>query len=263
MADHSGHHRIPGTPRYRQDKELAHGTEPFFPNFLLKEWIVGAMLLVAFLVWVRFNPVDLGPYANPQDTSFIPIPDWYFLFLYQLLKYFPGNVIWLGTVVIPGLASALLLLAPWLDLRKVRHPFKRPVATSAMVLSVLLMYWTTYEANGMYQEELKAHPPAATSANAPQPINPAAPGGAATKLVATSDPGYADFKATCAACHGADLKGKIGPSLIGIGNQMDRQALEAFVTQGKGLMPARGGLQADDPKLTAILDWVEKQKQQQ
>ena len=46
------------------------GTEPFFPNFLLKEWIVGALFLVAFMLWIVFNPVELTDVANPSDSSY-------------------------------------------------------------------------------------------------------------------------------------------------------------------------------------------------
>ncbi len=77
----------------------------------------------------------LGDLADPNNTNFIPIPDWYFLFLYQLLKFewAGGPFIVIGTVVIPGIAFTALLLAPWLDRSKERRPLKRPIATGLSI----------------------------------------------------------------------------------------------------------------------------------
>lgn len=250
MADHSGNERIPGTPRYRVDKELEHGTEPFFPNFLLKEWIVGALFLVAFIVWVVFNPVELTEYAVPPDPNFVPVPDWYFLFLYQLLKYLPGQYVAVGTVAIPGLASAALMLAPWLDRRKARHPFKRPIATSAMVISLLAMTWLTYEAHVQHEDTLAKMPHKAPK----QEIKD-------TAIVDSSDPAAKIFATNCAACHGADLKGQVGPMLLGIGNKYDVAKLETIVKTGfpdKG-MPS--GVIKDDATAKQLATWLAKQKQ--
>ena len=92
-------------------------TEAFYPDFLLKEWMVGAVFLVGFLCLTIAEPPPLERVADATDTTYIPMPDWYFLFLYQLLKYSfasgPYNVI--GAFVIPGIAFTALLLALFLD----------------------------------------------------------------------------------------------------------------------------------------------------
>ncbi|MFL6558128.1 MAG: cytochrome C oxidase Cbb3, partial [Bacillus sp. (in: firmicutes)] len=62
-------------------------TEAFWPNFLLKEWMIGAVFRVGFLCLTVAHPAPLERIADPTDTGYIPLPDWYFLFLYQLLKY--------------------------------------------------------------------------------------------------------------------------------------------------------------------------------
>src|SRR5690554_2128252 len=89
-------------------------TEPFWPNFLLREWMVGAVFLVGFLCLVVAHPAPLERIADPTDSSYIPLPDWYFMFLYQLLKYefASGNFTVIGSVVIPGIAFGALMLAP-------------------------------------------------------------------------------------------------------------------------------------------------------
>jgi menaquinol-cytochrome c reductase cytochrome b/c subunit len=252
MAHDHFRERIPGTPRFKEkEKKKPLGTEPFFPNFLLKEWIVGSLFLVAFILWIIFNPVHLTDVADPNPSGFIPMPDWYFLFLYQLLKYFPGDMVWMGTVVVPGVASILLILAPWLDNSKARHPFKRPVATSAMVLTLLLMIWLTYEAEVQHEEVL---------AHAPKPVDKSEMP-ADTTIVDPNDPGAEVFKQSCAGCHGQDLKGTMGPYLLGVGNKYDAAKLEEVITKGfPPNMPPGGGL-ADKQKIKQVAEWLAKQKQ--
>ena len=110
-------------------------TELFYPDFLLKEWMVGAVFLSRIFMFSIAEPPPLESVADPTDTAYIPLPDWYFLFLYQLLKYSfasgPFNVI--GAFIIPGLAVTALLLAPFLD----RSPKDDP---SIVLLQQVLCY---------------------------------------------------------------------------------------------------------------------------
>src|SRR5690625_1287010 len=80
-------------------------TEAFWPNFLLKEWLVGSVFLIGFLTATAVSPSPLEGVANPSDASYLPLPDWYFLFLYQLLKYqfAAGDYVLIGILVIPGI----------------------------------------------------------------------------------------------------------------------------------------------------------------
>ncbi|RIV22035.1 hypothetical protein D2Q93_09655 [Alicyclobacillaceae bacterium I2511] len=152
--------KLPKPPRPVDGLGPDHGYEPFFPNFLLKEWIVGAVFLLAFILWIAFNPVTLGSAANPNDVSYIPMPDWYFNFLYQFLKYFPGGDMAVGVVLIPAISIVLLTFLPWLDTSPHRHPWRRPMATVAMVLTLVLVIWLTNEASIQHAAELyaQAHP---------------------------------------------------------------------------------------------------------
>ena len=73
-------------PAPKDYSEFPGRTEPFFPNFLLKEWMVAVVVLVGFMTLVMAEEPPLEKMADPNDTSYIPVPDWYFLFLYQLLS---------------------------------------------------------------------------------------------------------------------------------------------------------------------------------
>ena len=95
-------HRMKNIPK--DYSEYPGKTEAFYPDYLLKEWMVGSVFLIGYLILTAVNPSPLERIADPLDTTYIPVPDWYFLFLYQLLKYSyasgPYNVI--GTIIIPG-----------------------------------------------------------------------------------------------------------------------------------------------------------------
>ena len=88
------------------------------------------MLVFAILVALAyFVGVPTEARANPADTTYTPRPEWYFLFLFQLLKYFPGNLEVIGVVVIPTLVILLLLALPFIDRSPKRHFLRRPLAS--------------------------------------------------------------------------------------------------------------------------------------
>lgn len=111
----------------RDYSEYPGRTEAFWPNFLLKEWLVGSVFLVGFLTATLVAPPPLENLADPTNASYYPLPDWYFLFLYQLLKYnfASGPYTLLGMLILPGLAFGALLLAPFLDNGPGRRPPRR------------------------------------------------------------------------------------------------------------------------------------------
>jgi menaquinol-cytochrome c reductase cytochrome b/c subunit len=90
--------------------------------------------------------VLLAEEADPGTTSFIPRPDWYFYFLFYLLRIFkwPDSVI-LGTIGIPTIALMILIALPFIDRRPERRLLRRPVALTAFVLTVISMGVLTYK----------------------------------------------------------------------------------------------------------------------
>lgn len=111
--------------------------EPFFPGHILKEAVV--MLITIIVVMFLAVTIDLPneSVADPTDTSYIPRPEWYFLFLFQFLKYFPGSMEVVAAVLFPALFIGLLLFLPFLDKNPARHPKKRPLATSSAVVTMV------------------------------------------------------------------------------------------------------------------------------
>lgn len=130
--------------------------------------MVGAVFLVGFLVLTIVHEPPLERVADPTDTGYIPLPDWYFLFLYQLLKYeyAAGSYTVIGAMIIPGLAFGSLLLAPFLDRGSERRPWKRPVAVGMMLLALCATVFLTWQsvathdwAKAEEQGKIKKKPP--------------------------------------------------------------------------------------------------------
>jgi quinol-cytochrome oxidoreductase complex cytochrome b subunit len=99
-------------------REIGH---PFFPNHLLKEAIVAYLIIGILVTLAILMPFQLHEKANPLETPTGIKPEWYFLGVYQLLKYIPKN---LGTI---GFILAIIILFFWplIDRGKERHPKKR------------------------------------------------------------------------------------------------------------------------------------------
>lgn len=95
----------------------------FFPWHVIKDTVVMAAVFASLFTLAAVVPAHLDEIANPADASYIPRPEWYFLSLFQLLKYFPGPLEPLATMVIPGAAIGFLFLLPFLDRGPERRPF--------------------------------------------------------------------------------------------------------------------------------------------
>jgi menaquinol-cytochrome c reductase cytochrome b/c subunit len=119
---------------YKQEKERG---VKFYPDIIFKDLIVSFALFVLLVGLAIFVGVAAEPPADPSDSSYIPRPEWYFLFLFQMLKYFPGQIEWVGTVVIPTVAVLALLLLPFYDRSPFRHWKKRKLATGIMTAIVI------------------------------------------------------------------------------------------------------------------------------
>jgi len=107
-------------------------SEMFFPYQASRDFTVAAVagILLAVLAW-KGAPVLEAP-ADPTSTDYVPRPEWYFLGLFQLLKYFPGRLEVIGALVVPGIVMTFLVLLPWLDRGRTRLAKQR--------LSVLLPF---------------------------------------------------------------------------------------------------------------------------
>jgi mono/diheme cytochrome c family protein len=148
---------------------------PFFPNALFKDAIVSLIVFLALVALAALLGAPVEAHADPSDTSYTPRPEWYFMFLFQLLKYFPGRLEVVGVFVLPTLAILVLLALPFLDRGSRRHFSRRPFVVGATAfLSVGVVLLTA-------QAMLEAPPPAE---------------------LAAGDPTASLYTENCSSCHG-------------------------------------------------------------
>ena len=122
--------------KYKKEKQKG---VKFYPDIVYKDIIVSFSLFLLLIGLAIFVGVAGEPKADPSDTTYIPRPEWYFLFLFQMLKYFPGQLEWVGTAIIPTIAVLALILLPFFDRNPNRFWRKRKLAISIMTVIVIGM----------------------------------------------------------------------------------------------------------------------------
>jgi menaquinol-cytochrome c reductase cytochrome b/c subunit len=193
--------------------------------------------------------------ADPGTTSFIPRPDWYFYFLFYLLRIFkwPDTVV-LGTVGIPTIALILLLALPFLDRSRERRISRRPVALVAAILTVVTMGVLTYK--GATAEE-------GTGATGDVArwieVNNLPEGEAQQGAELFAESG-------CTNCHtylGSGVANLGAPDLSGVGNDLDAARLQAYISNprefGNQVMPVYGQTLSEE-QLGQIAAFLEASK---
>lgn len=120
--------------KYAQEKEKG---VKFYPDIVYKDMIVAFGIFILLIMLAIFVGVTNEPKADPNDASYIPRPEWYFLFLFEFLKYIPGSIEWIGAAVIPGIAVLLLILLPFVDRNPRRYWKYRKFAVTVMTVMML------------------------------------------------------------------------------------------------------------------------------
>lgn len=160
----------------------------FFPDIIYKDLIVSFAIFLILIGLAIFVGVANEPKADPNDASYIPRPEWYFLFLFQMLKYFPGEIEWVGTAIIPGLAVMALFLLPFFDRNPQRHWSQRKFAITFMSVIVVGIVGLTFLAAATTPPQEETGTLASTLTE---------------QIVAGTDL----YSIQCVECHGADGEG--------------------------------------------------------
>ena len=175
----------------------------FFPDQVFKDTLAIFAAFVILFVMAVAAKVPLERLADPTDTSYIPRPDWYFLFLFQILKIFEGPLEIVGSVVLPAMAILALLLVPFLDRGVAKRLAQRTVAFSFIALAAV--GWTGLTVTAIV--------------NTPEPATGSAESGTAVlgwqQLSPEALAGIGYYrKEQCGSCHNlTDGKTKVGPNL--------------------------------------------------
>lgn len=221
----------------RQEKEqylreyevLKKKGKPFFPYAIMKDSVMALIVVVVIVIMSLVLGAEQGPKADPTTTTYVPRPEWYFFFLFELLRVIkPPELVPLATIGVPTIAMILLFLLPFYDRNAERNPLKRPIATTAGVLTIVSMAFLTFlgaEAGSPTEIEVEV-----------------AKEYEAGKLVAS--------QSGCLACHIFEHNGNNGPGpeLTAIGERLNPAAISRSLEVGPGIMPSYSGLKESDPE---------------
>ncbi len=191
----------------------------FFPEQVFKDTVGVAVAFIILFVMAVVAKVPLERLADPTDTAYIPRPEWYFLFLFQTLKFFKGPLETVGSVVLPGVAVLTLFLIPFIDRGPMIRLGKRTFAISFVVLAAIA--WTGLTTAAVVttpknQESAEDTTTDASSAAATTPNlqSPTASEAVWQRLTPEELAGLGYFKSEgCTGCHAGAGKNGIGPDL--------------------------------------------------
>ena len=129
----------------REYEVLKKKGKPFFPYAVFKDSVM-FMIVVGVIAFMSLMlGAEQGPKADPTTTTYVPRPEWYFFFLFELLRVLkPPELVPVATIGLPTVAMVLLLLLPFYDRNPERHPLRRPVATTAGIMTIIAMAFLTY-----------------------------------------------------------------------------------------------------------------------
>ena len=146
----------------REYEVLKKKGKPFFPYAVLKDSAMFLIVVIVIMVMSIVLGAEQGPKADPTTTTYTPRPEWYFFFLFELLRVIkPPELTPIATIGIPTLCLVLLLLLPFYDRNPERDPRRRPVATIAGIMTIIAMAYLTFlgaEAGAPTEIELETAP---------------------------------------------------------------------------------------------------------
>jgi menaquinol-cytochrome c reductase cytochrome b/c subunit len=220
--------------------------KPFFPYAVAKDSVMAAVVLAVIITMAIVLGAELGPKPDPTTTTYTPRPEWYFYFLFELLRVVkPAQFTDAATIGIPTVCLILLILLPFYDRGTERRPERRPVATTAGVLTIAAMAYLTYLG-------AVAGSPTEIAMKAPSDLKGAALQKYEAGKLVTAQSG-------CLACHkiGENGNGGPGPNLTKIGERLPREAIARTLVNPTAPMPSFSGLQQDDPeKFDNLVDFL-------
>jgi len=212
----------------REYSILKNQGKPFFPYAVAKDGAMAAVTLGVIILMAILFGAELGPKADPTTTTYSPRPEWYFFFLFELLRVVkPPELVFVATIGIPTICLILLLLLPFYDRNPERHPLKRPIAMIGAVATVAAMTYLSVLgaiAGPPSQIDIEVAPQYQRGAD-----------------VAAS--------AGCLGCHRIGHNGNaIGPDLTEIGDRLGRDAIARTLVNPTAPMPPYENLRESDPK---------------
>jgi menaquinol-cytochrome c reductase cytochrome b/c subunit len=209
--------------------------KPFFPYAVAKDSVMACIVLLAIVTMSIVFGAELGPKADPTTTTYVPRPEWYFFFLFEVLRVIKPPVLTsFATVGVPTICMILLIALPFIDRGPERRPERRPIATIAGILTIFAMGYLTY---------------LGAAAGSPNEIE--------YEVAAEYESGkLVVAQSGCLACHKIGHNGNDGPGpdLTEIGNELPRAAILRTLENPTAPMPSFAGM--PEEKKTAMVDFL-------
>ena len=120
--------------------------EPFFPYSVSHDGVMACLVLVVIIFFALMFGAELGPKADPTTTTYVPRPDWYFFFLFEVLRVMRNvpKFTPMATIGVPTICMILLFLLPFYDRSPERRIERRPIALAAGIATIAAMAYLTY-----------------------------------------------------------------------------------------------------------------------
>jgi menaquinol-cytochrome c reductase cytochrome b/c subunit len=224
--------------------------KPFFPYAVAKDAVMACVVMAVIITLSLVLGAELGSKANPTTTTYVPRPEWYFFFLFEVLRVIkPPSLVGMATIGVPTICMILLFLLPFYDRGPERRPERRPIATTTAIVVIAAMAYLTYEG---------ASAGSPTVIEMPTPSHVVQAGGATLaefeagrKVVAQSG---------CLACHKIGDNGNAGPgpNLTNIASRLPRQAIARTLVNPTAPMPSFKNL--PPKKFEAVVNFLSQLK---
>jgi menaquinol-cytochrome c reductase cytochrome b/c subunit len=212
----------------REYSILKNQGKPFFPYAIAKDSLMACVVLAVIILMSILFGAELGPKADPTTTTYTPRPEWYFFFLFELLRVVkPPELVFLATIGIPTICLVLLLLLPFIDRNPERHPLRRPIAMTAGIATIAAMAYLTI---------------LGALAGSPTEIDQPAPPGLEKGQEVMASSG-------CLGCHKVGENGNtLGPNLSEVGTVLGKNAIARTLVNPTPPMPSYASLRDENPE---------------
>jgi len=205
------------------------------PCEIREEEVMACVVLIVIIFMSLILGAELGPKADPTTTSYVPRPEWYFFFLFEVLRVIkPPDLVFIATLGVPNIAVGLLILLPFYDRGPERRPERRPIAMTCMVLTIVAMTYLTLLGSLA---------------------------GSPTEIDLTVAPQYTYGKEVaansgCLGCHkfGENGNDGPGPNLTKVGARLPKQAIERTLNNPTAPMPSFKNMPAEQK--TALVNFL-------
>ena len=222
----------------REYSTLKNQGKPFFPYAVAKDSIMAVVVMGVIIFLALMFGAEIAPKADPTTTTYVPRPDWYFFFLFEVLRVMKNvpKFTPMATIGVPTICMILLFLLPFYDRSPERRIERRPIALAAGITTIAAMAFLTYSgADTGSPNSVDMQPPAALSASQKTTFR------AGEMVVGQSG---------CLACHviGSNGNNGPGPVLTHIGSRLPSQAIASTLRNPTPPMPSFRDLASQNPQ---------------